>query len=168
MSDAQPLAVQLARERFRQQAMAGLLTGMNTDPAAMSHDLGGELWLMLTQSVCDRIEEGHTAGLSPDELIEAVRSDLSRACHLVLERNRQGDGPILKINSANWFLIVKPDCPAWVVVAIRPQTMEFRESLTGLPWRLIRSDDETANALPLPLWLLAQAQLRDRELSTLR
>lgn len=164
MSNAQPLAVQLARERFRQQAMACLLTGMNTDPAAVSHDLGGELWLMLTQSVCDRIEEENTAGLSPDELIEAVRSDLSRACHLVLERDRQGDGPILKINSANWFLIVKPGCPAWVVVAIRPQAMEFRESLTGLPWRLIRSDDEAANALPLPLWLLAQAQLRDREL----
>lgn len=164
MSEAQPLSVQLARERFRQQAMAGLLSGMNTDPAAVSHDLGGELWLILTQNACDLIEEGHAAGLSPDELIEAVRGDLSRACHLVLERGRQGDGPILKITSANWFLMVKPDCPAWVVVAIRPQTMEFRESLTALPWRLIRSDDETANALPLPLWLLAQAQLRDREL----
>ncbi len=93
MSEAQPLAVQLARERFRQQAMAGLLTGMNVDPAAVSHDLGGELWLILTQSACDRIEEEQAAGISIDELIESIRGDLSRACHLVLERDRQTATP---------------------------------------------------------------------------
>ena len=137
MSEAQPLAVQLARERFRQQAMAGLLTGMNTDPAAVSHDLGGDLWLVLTSSVCGRLAQESAPGLPTDELLEGVRADLNRECEIIIERDRQGEGALLKINTAQWFLIAKPGVPGWIVFVIRPQMMELRETLTGLPWRLI-------------------------------
>lgn len=163
-SETQPLAVELARERLRKQAVADLLARMNTDPEAISHALGGELWLILTRSAFDRIADGQTEGSSTDELIDEVCRDLGRACHLALERDRQGDGPVLKINSESWYLLVKPGRPAWLVVAIRPQTVEFRASFTGLAWRLIRPNDETTGAVPLPLWLLALAQPRGLDL----
>lgn len=124
-SETQPLAVELARERLRKQAVADLLARMNTDPEAISHALGGELWLILTRSAFDRIADGQTEGSSTDELIDEVCRDLGRACHLALERDRQGDGPVLKINSESWYLLVKPGRPAWLVVTIRPQ-VEFR------------------------------------------
>lgn len=160
----QPLAIELARERLRKQAVAELLAGMNTDPRAVSHHVGGELCLILAARALESIARDLGDELSTDELIEPVRDDLTRACQIVLERDQQGDGLVLKINSENWYLVVKPARPAWKVVAIRPRTVEFRPSFTDMPWRIFAPNDETTEAVALPLWLLAQAQLRGRDL----
>ncbi len=97
----QPLAIELARERLRKQAVAELLAGMNTDPRAVSHHVGGELCLILAARALESIARDLGDELSTDELIEPVRDDLTRPCQLVLERDQQGGGRVLKVSSEN-------------------------------------------------------------------
>lgn len=158
----QLFAIQLARERFRQQAMGGLLAQMGIDAAALSNHSGGDLCLLFTQTACNRLQEQSADGLSNSEILAGVRADLCKACDLFLERDRKSEGPVLKIHSKHWFLIAKPGKSVWVVVTISPQKINIRGALAGLSWRLL-SPDENSGA-PLPLWLMALAQVHDREL----
>ena len=121
--ETQPLAVELARERLRKQVVADLLVAMNTDPRAVSHHVGGELCLMFLPRALESLTRDVREEISTEELLEPVRDDLTRACHIVLERDQKGEGLVLRINSENWYLIVKPGRPAWVVVAIHPRTV---------------------------------------------
>ncbi len=157
---SQPLAIALANERFRQQAIDVWLTDMKTNPTAISRDLGGELWLNLSDRAFQQLKEGSASDLSCDELIEGLRAGLNHSCQLVLDRDQQKEDPVLKIYTEQWLLIAKPNIRAWVVVFIKPQTIPLRDAVIGLPWRLFASGHD-ANGVPspLPLWLLSRAQV---------
>ena len=160
IAEAQPLAVQLARERFRQSAMANLLVGMKIDPATISINPGGELCLSFTQRAFEKLQE-ICPGFSAEESLELVRSDLNRACQAVLQRNVQNDRPFLDIKTERWLLVVSPEKPAWEVYSLRQNNSKLvGNPLVGLPWRLILSDHfEESITTPLPLWFLAQAKV---------
>ena len=162
-SDSGLLAVLLARERV----MAALLARMHVEPRSVSLAVGGQLWLVLTQTAYNQLRNGCDPEQSPEELIQNVCSELSSKCHLILEPDKQNKGPSLKVNTANWFLVAKPGDSAWVAVTIRPQTQDFRRfrgPATNLPWQLVEpGNPENAPISPLPLWLFAQANLVNPE-----
>lgn len=162
-SDSGMLAVLLARERV----MAALLTRMHTSPTTVSQAVGGQLWLVLTQTAFNQIRHRCDPDQSPEELIQCVCGELSGECHIILEPDKQNKGPSLAISTANWFLVAKPGDSAWVVVTIRPQTLDFRRfrgTTTDLPWQLVQpGDSANARVSPLPLWLFARANLVNPE-----
>lgn len=161
------LAVDLARQHSRQQAVKALLAERGVDDDAVSLDWGNDLCLILTRSALARLQEGRPAGTTDGELIDEVRRDMGHACDLALERDRQGPGVIVNITSDQWVLLVKPATPAWVVLSIRRKGVarEFHGSLVGLSWTLVSPNDAQPYAAPFPLWLLARAEIRDRELA---
>jgi hypothetical protein len=167
------LFVQMAWRRLRQQAIDSWLTQIGTQPNAVRRELGGELWLLFTWNACKNLRDSSELNLPVEQLIEEVQADLVDGCHLILEKDKKNaTGPSLKINSRSWFLRVKPGNPAWAVVSINAQQSNFSTLIADLPWRLkpppdpeddgydfFNRDDPT----PLPIWLLARADWRDRD-----
>ena len=161
------LAVDLARQHSRQRAVNALLAKQGVEDDAVSLDWGDDLCLILTRSALARLQEDLPDLRTDGEAIDEVRRDMGRACDLALERDRRGPGVILKITSDQWVLLVKPASPAWVVLAIRRrgESSEFHGALVGLTWTLVSPHDAQPDDSPFPLWLLARADIRDRELA---
>jgi hypothetical protein len=167
------LTVQQAWRQLRQQAIGDWLTELRTPPGAVSHQLGGEAWLLLTRKACAELKAADPTNADLDQLVEQVRADLVQGCHLILERDRKKtSGAVLRINSNSWFLRAKPGESEWVVVSINPQEKQVLPSLEDLPWQLqlpAEPDQDSYyyeyvyenKATALPLWLLARAEWRD-------
>ena len=144
-----------------------MLAKQGVDDDAVSLDWGDDLCLILTRSALDRLQDDLPDLRTDGEAIDEVRRDMGRACDLALERDRKDPGVILKVTSDQWVLLVKPASPAWRVLGIRRrgESNDFYGALVGLPWTLVSPHDAQPDDSPLPLWLLARARIRDRELS---